>query len=347
MMKLEGIATFVSVAECGSLTEAARRLRVARSVVSDRLVELERSLGTRLLQRSTRKVSVTEDGAAFLERARRIVREVQEAASDLAERHGSLSGPLRISAPVTFGRMHLGPALYAFLARHPDIQLTLDLNDRRVDASSDGFDAIIRHGPMSDTYLTAWPLAASRRVLVAAPAYLERHGVPTTPAELEGHRGIFYTNRGSDDWRFRQQDQVRIVQGRLAAALNNGDMMRDAAIAGLGVSLLPLFIVSGALAEGTLRVIDIGIDAEQEYIYIAHPDGRNPSTKLRALAAWLREAFGNPPSWDSGGQAIERFAYGQAATTDERGEIDDGGEVADIAQQHADTVALQQPDRKE
>lgn len=302
-MKLEGIATFVSVAECGSLTEAARRMRVSRSVVSDRLVELERSLGTRLLQRSTRKVSVTEDGAAFLERAVRIVREVQDAAAELTERRGSLSGPLRISAPVTFGRMHLGPALYAFLALHPDIRLTLDLNDRRVDPTSDGFDAIVRHGPMSDSYLVAWPLATSRRVLAAAPDYLARHGTPASPTELEGHRGIFYSNRGSDDWRFLHQGQTLVVQGRQGVVLNNGDMMRDAAVAGLGIALLPSFIVSEALRAGTLRIVDIGIEADQEHIYIAHPDGRNPSAKLRELAAWLKKAFGSPPYWDKAAAA--------------------------------------------
>jgi DNA-binding transcriptional LysR family regulator len=237
-MKLEGIATFVTVAESGSLSEAARRLRVSRSVVSERLVELERSLGANLLQRSTRKLSLTEDGAAFLARAARIVRDVQEAAADLAERRGQLSGPLRIAAPVTFGRMHLGPALYPFLAKYPDIQLTLELDDRRVDATSDGFDAVIRHGPIGDTYLVSWQLAASRRVLVAAPA-------------------------------------------------------------GLGIALLPIFIVGGAIKAGTLRVIDVGIEAEQEYIYIAHADGQHPSAKLRALGTWLREAFGDPPYWET------------------------------------------------
>jgi DNA-binding transcriptional LysR family regulator len=297
-MKLEGIATFVTVAESGSLSEAARRLRVSRSVVSERLVELERSLGANLLQRSTRKVSLTEDGAAFLARAVRIVRDVQEAAADLAERRGQLSGPLRIAAPVTFGRMHLGPALYPFLAKHPDIQLTLELDDRRVDAASDGFDAVIRHGPIADTYLVAWQLAASRRVLVAAPAYLDRHGAPRSPEELEGHRGIFYMHRGGADWRFAQQGETRIVRGRPCMVLNNGDMMRDAAIAGLGIALLPIFIVSAALKAGTLRVIDVGVEAELEYIYMAHADGQHPSAKLRALAAWLREAFGAPPYWE-------------------------------------------------
>ena len=298
-MKLDGIATFVSVAESGSLSEAARRLRVSRSVVSERLVELEKELGARLLQRTTRKVTVTEDGTAFLVRATRIVREVEEAAADAAQRRGSLSGPLRISAPVTFGRMHLGPALYPFLARHPDIQLTLDLNDRRVDAAADGFDAVIRHGPISDAYLVAWKLATSRRVLVASQEYLARFGTPSSLTDLEGHRGIFYSNRGGADWRFVHEGQARTAHGQLGLVLNNGDMMRDAAIAGLGITLLPMFIVGEAIRSGLLRVITVGVEAEPEYIYVAHPDGQNPSAKLRALAEWLREAFGSPPYWDN------------------------------------------------
>jgi DNA-binding transcriptional LysR family regulator len=298
-MKLDGIATFVAVVESGSVSEAARRLRVSRSVVSERLVELEKELGCSLLQRSTRKVTVTEDGTAFLARAVRIVREVEEAAADLAERRGSLSGPLRISAPVTFGRMHLGPALYPFLAQHPAIQLTLDLNDRRVDAAADGFDAVIRHGPISDSYLVAWQLATSRRVLVASPAYLAQHGTPTSLAALEGHRGLFYSNRGGADWRFVHQGQAVAVHGQFGLVLNNGDMLRDAAIAGLGITLLPIFIVSAAIKSGELHVIDVGVEAEREFIYIAHPDGRNPSAKLRALATWLKETFGTPPYWDA------------------------------------------------
>ncbi len=298
-MKLDGIATFVTVAECKSLSEAALRLRVSRSVVSERIVELEKELGTSLLQRTTRKISVTEDGHEFLGRAIRIVKEVEEASAAMSERRGTLSGPLRISAPVTFGRMHLGPALYRFLAQHPDIQITLDLNDRRVDPTSDGFDAIVRHGVIEDRYLVAWRLATSRRVLVASPEYLARNGKPSTPAELEGHRGIFYSNRGGADWRFIQQGQTIIVHGRSGLVLNNGDMMRDAAAAGLGMALLPQFIVGDALKAGSLVRVDIGIEAEQESIYIAHPDGQRPSAKLRALADWLREAFGSPPYWDA------------------------------------------------
>lgn len=200
-MKLDGIAAFVAVAEAGSISEAARRLHLAKSVVSERLAELERMLGTTLVRRTTRRLALTEDGQVFLDRAGRIVREVEAAAADLAERRGDLVGPLRLSAPVTFGRMHLGPALYPFLARHPRIELALELDDRRVDVT-DGYDAVLRHGVMADSRLIAWRLATSRRVLVASPGYLARAGLPSDAAALEGHRGIFYTNRGVADWRF-------------------------------------------------------------------------------------------------------------------------------------------------
>ncbi len=299
MMKLDGLAAFVAVAEAGSISEAARRLRLSKSVVSERLAELERGLGSVLLHRTTRKLSLTEDGAAFHERAVRIVREISDATADLAERRGQLSGPLRISAPVTFGRLHLGPALYPFLARHPAIELILDLDDRRIDAAADGYDAVVRHGPILDSRLMAWQLAPSRRVLVAAPDYIARHGAPRSIAELDGHRGIFYTNRGIADWRFPQPEGAAIVRARIGLRVNNGDMIRDAAIAGLGIALLPTFIAGDALRNGTLTVIDIGAEAEAEFIFMAHPEGRLPSAKLRALADCLRTAFGTTPYWDA------------------------------------------------
>jgi DNA-binding transcriptional LysR family regulator len=297
-MKLDGIATFVAVAESGSISEAARRLHLSKSVVSERLAELERSLGMRLLHRTTRKLSLTEDGAAFQERATRIVHDVEDALADLAERRGTLSGPLRIAAPVTFGRMHLGPAMYPFLAQHPLIELTLDLDDRRVDAAADGYDAVIRHGPIVDSRLTAWRLASSRRVLVASPDYLARHGSPQSTADLERHQGIFYTNRGVADWRFPDPNGAIIVRARVGLRVNNGDMMRDAAIAGLGIALLPIFIAGTAIKSGALSVIEVGAQAENEFIFVAHPEGRQTSAKLRALVEHLRAAFGTPPYWD-------------------------------------------------
>lgn len=304
MMKLEGIAVFVAISEAGSISEAARRLRQSKSVVSERLADLERALGAKLVHRTTRRLTLTEDGTAFLSRARRIIGDVEGAAADMAERRSTMVGPLRISAPVTFGRMHLGPALYPFLAAHPAIELTLDLDDRRVDASSGGFDAVIRNGPILDSRLMAWKLAPSRRVLCASPAYVAAHGAPASIEELAGHRGIFYTNRGVADWRFPRgpaggtEADAIVVRGRLALGLNNGDMIRDAAIAGLGIALLPMFIAGPAMRAGDLVPIDIGMHPEDEFIYMAHPDGRNPSAKLRAMADHLRHAFGTPPYWD-------------------------------------------------
>lgn len=301
MMKLDGISTFVAVAECGSLTEAARRLRLSKSVVSERLVELERSLGAMLVHRTTRKLSITEDGAAFLERAIAILRDVEAARADTAERRGTLAGPLRISAPVTFGRMHLGPAITPFLAANPLIEMTLELDDRRVDAAADGYDAVVRHAPIEDTRLTARRLAPSRRVLVAAPSYVARHGVPTSLAELADHRGIFYQNRGVTDWRFAGETEgaeARVVRAKAVLHTNNGDVMRDAVTAGLGVALLPTFIVGDALRRGELHVIDVGARPPEEFIYVAHPEGRRSSAKLKALVEHLGTAFGDPPYWD-------------------------------------------------
>jgi len=201
-MKVYGIEAFVAAVEAGSITAAARKLRLSKSVVSERLAELERGLGTKLVQRTTRKLSLTEDGLAFHQRASRIIREIEDAAADLAERRGKLAGPLRISAPVTFGRMHLGPALYPFLVKQPEISLTLDLDDRRVDAAADGYDAVVRHGAIEESRLVVWRLAPSQRVLVASPQYLARRGLPRTRAELENHDGLFYTNRGVADGLF-------------------------------------------------------------------------------------------------------------------------------------------------
>ncbi|CAM5764187.1 LysR family transcriptional regulator [Labrys miyagiensis] len=304
-MKLDGIASFVAVADAGSISEAARLLRLSKSVVSERLGELERSVGARLLHRTTRRLSMTEDGAAFLDRARRILREVEEAGADLAERRGTLTGPMRIAAPITFGNMHLGPALYPFLAAHPQIELTLDLDDRRVDIASGAYDGVIRHGIIDDSRLMVWRLAPSRRFLVASNDYLARYGTPRSIADLDDHRGIFYTNRGVADWRFVGPGGAQIVRARVALRVNNGEMIRDAALAGLGIALLPAFIAGPVVRAGRLQIIDVGIRPEGESVFLAHPEGRRPSAKLRALADHLRRAFGDPPYWEEGLSSVD------------------------------------------
>jgi DNA-binding transcriptional LysR family regulator len=299
MLKLESVAAFVAVAEAGSISEAARRMELSKSVVSERLTELERSLGATLLQRTTRKLSITEDGRAFYERAKRIVQEMADAAAEIAERRGELLGPLRISGPVSFGSLHLGPALYGFLAKNPKIGLTLDLDDRFVSTVADGYDAVVRHGPVVDEHVVVKRLAPSRRFLVAAPAYLEKFGRPTSLAELERHKGIVYSNRGAADWRFKTSRQLVTVRPEGALHVNNGLLMRDAAVAGLGLALLPAYFLHGQLAREELMIVDVGAEAEGATIYIAYPEDRRGSAKLRALTEWLRNAFGNPPYWDA------------------------------------------------
>lgn len=298
MVKIEGIEAFVATLEQGSISAAARQLRLSPSVVSERLAELERSLGARLLHRSTRRLALTEDGNAFLPRAARIMRDLTDAAADIAERRGTLSGPLRIAAPVTFGRLHLGPALYPFLKAHPDVQLTLDLDDRPIDVSSSGHDAIIRHGPIDDNRLIIWKLAESRRLLTASTDYLAAHGMPRTLDDLTGHQGIYYTNRGAGDWRFNTPDGPVSVRARLSLGVNNGDMMRDAAIAGLGLAMLPGFIAGPAVKAGELVAIPLEAAPAPEFIFIAHAQGRAPSATLRRLIGHLRHSFGDPPYWD-------------------------------------------------
>lgn len=297
-MKIDAITSFVAVAETRSITEAARRLGVSKSVVSDRLIEFERSLGVTLLRRTTRKVAMTEEGSRFLERARRILREIESATDELTERQGALRGALRIAAPVSFGALHVGPALYPFLAAHPDIQVDLSLDDRFVDAPGDGYDAVIRHGRIPDARLVVKSLATSRRVLVASADYLERMGGPTTLAELEGHAGILYTNRGAADWRFERGTRTVAVRAGHALRVNNGVVMRDAAVAGLGIALLPTFLVAPEIVSGRLHIVDVGEKPESGVIHIAFARDRRASAKVRALIECLRAAFGDPPSWD-------------------------------------------------
>jgi DNA-binding transcriptional LysR family regulator len=298
MMKLEGLLAFVSVAEAGSISAAARRLGAPKSVISERLAELERELGARLAQRTTRRMSLTEDGYAFLPRAERILREAREGRDELAERRGELTGPLRLSAPVSFGCLHLAPAITSFLTKHPQIALSLDLDDRFVDIAADGYDAVIRHGPVSDSRLVAHQLAPSRRLLVASPDYLARRGEPRSLAELAEHKAILFAHRETD-WRFESPTGVRVVRPAAGLRVNNGLFMRDAALAGLGVALLAGFIVPDELRSGALRELHVGFQPEGAQLFIAYPQDRITSAKIRALTRHLRATFGDPPYWDT------------------------------------------------
>jgi len=290
-MKLEGIAAFAAIVEAGSVSGAARALNLPKSVVSERLKELERSLGAQLVHRTTRKLAITAEGDAFFERAGRILREADEAREEIIENRGLLAGPLRVSAPVSFGTLHLGRALYPFLHANPGIQLSLDLDDRFVDVAAGGYDAVIRHGAVADARVIVKRLAASRRYLVASAAYLKKHGAPGTLVELERHMAILYANRQSD-WRFKVAGKgFVVVRPPRHLRVNNGLIQRDAALAGLGITLLPAFIVGSEISRGTLKVLDVGAATDSADIFVAYPAGQRSSAKVRALVAALKASI--------------------------------------------------------
>jgi DNA-binding transcriptional LysR family regulator len=298
-MKFDGISAFLAIADAGSVSGAARRLNLSKSVVSERLTELERSLGAHLVQRTTRKLSLTVEGNAFLDRARRIAKEAADARAEIADRRGQLAGPFRLSAPVSFGTLHLGRALYPFLLANPAIQLSLELEDRFVDVAADGYDAVIRHATVADARVIAKRVATSRRLLVASPAYLRKHGTPRTLEALHEHAGILYMHRDSD-WRFKTGKTSTVVRPKRFLRVNNGLVMRDAAIAGLGITLLPTYICRPELDAKKLQVVKIGAEAEGAEVHVAYSTARGASAKVRALIECLRAAFGDPPYWERG-----------------------------------------------
>jgi DNA-binding transcriptional LysR family regulator len=300
-MEIRDLVAFVAIADAGSISAAARELELSKSVVSERLAALESSLRAQLVQRTTRKLALTGDGDAFLARARTILAEVDEARAELALHHAKIAGPLRLSAPVSFGTLHLSRALFPFLEANPDIRLTLDLDDRFVDVVGDGYDAVIRHSRIADARVIVKRLGSSRRHFVASPAYLARRGAPRNADDLLRHVGIIYTHRDAD-WRVRTANRVVVIRPDECIRLNNGILMRDAAVAGLGIALLPRFLVHQELASGALSVVDVAAAAEGAEVFVAYPSAR-ASAKVRALVDWLRRAFGTPPYWEVGGPA--------------------------------------------
>jgi len=297
--KTESLETFVTIVDTGSLSAAARRIGVSKSVVSQRLASLEDELGVRLLQRSARKLRMTNEGSAFYDVAVRLVRDLQEAAATLAERQGVLVGPLRLSAPMSFSVLHLGRALFPFMEKHPQIDLYVDLNDRMVDVMGEGFDMAVRIGRLPDSSLVARKLTTSRRVVVMSPDYADRHGLPRSLEDLEEHEAITYAlSRIQNDWQFSVGGKTETVRIRSRFQVNNGELQRDAAIAGLGIALIPTFIVSDAIASGKLIVAPLGAEPLVDTVYAVYPQNRHLSAKVRVLADHLRATFGDPPYWD-------------------------------------------------
>lgn len=302
MDRLAEMEIFVRVVEEGSFSAAATALGLTKSAVSKRVAALEDRLGARLLNRTTRRLSVTDAGAAFHGRAARILAEAEEAEAEVSCLQAAPRGLLRVNAPVTFGVTHLGPLLPGFLGRHPELSVDLVLNDRFVDLVEEGFDVAVRIADLDDSSLIARRLCPSDRVVVASPAYVARHGAPATPEALAAHRCLLYSYlRRSGEWCLRhasgREARVRVEGAALRA--NNGDVLRQAAVDGLGVTMMPTFIVGADLAAGRLvRLLPDWQDATGA-VHAVWPAGRFTPAKVRAFVDLLVEAFRTPP-WQAG-----------------------------------------------
>ena len=298
MSGFDDILAFTRVVELESYTKAARRLGISKSMVSRRVARLEAKIGTRLLVRSTRGLTPTEAGRLFAARAAHALAELQEAEAAAGEGEREPSGALRIAAPLSFGILHLGPALADFAQNYPRIAVDVALSDRFVDLIEDGFDAAIRIGVLRDSSLVGRKLSPIRALLAASPNYLRQHGRPATPRDLLQHRCLIYSGPGSDQqWRFRVGGRWVAIRPSGAFSADNGEVLRDAAAAGLGITALPSFILAPALESGALEPILTDFALPERGLYVLRHAGP-PPLRLRLLIDFLAARFGPEPYWD-------------------------------------------------
>ncbi len=300
MDTLNAMLVFARVVEANSFSEAARRMGLSKSAVSKQVSALEDRLGARLLNRTTRRISPTEVGAALYERCARIASEVEEAELIVTRLHAAPRGRLRVNAPMSFGHLHLSPAMPEFLDRYPELSVDLALNDRFVDVVEEGYDVAIRITRLRDSSLIARKLAPARRIVCASPGYLARHGRPRAVADLTQHTCLIYTYaERSDLWSLSDGTGQRYhVQVKGTFSVNSGDALKAAAVEGLGITLLPTFLVGREIADG--RLVNVFPDVIDDFggIYAIYPHNRHLTPKVRALVDFLVGRFGSAPEWD-------------------------------------------------
>ncbi len=293
------LAALVRTVDRGSQAAAARELGVTPAMVGRYIQALEDRLGTRLLNRTTARQSLTEAGAAFYARASAILEQMEEAETHAADRQAEPRGTLRVNAPMSFGARHLAAAIAEFCERNPKVRVELVLNDRLVDLVEEGYDVAVRIGLLAESGLVARRLSPCRLAVCASPGYLERHGRPNTPADLHEHNCLLYAYASNGGiWRFHGEhgeEEVR-VSGSLVA--NNGDALLAAALAGQGVILQPTFIVGDDLRAGRLRQLLLGWRLADLDVHAVYPSARHLSPKVRGFVDFIARRFRNLPSWD-------------------------------------------------
>ena len=304
MDRLHGMAVFVRVAELGSFSAAARQLGLSKSAASKHVTALEERLGVRLLHRTTRRLALTEVGSVYRDYCARIVQEIEEAELTATRHAVEPRGRLKINAPMTFGFLHLGPVLPEFLARYPRIEIELTLNDRFVDLLEEGYDVAVRIGWLADSSLVARRFATARFVCAASPAYLATAGAPREPGDLARHNCLSYSyRRQPDDWHFSRGGErlTARVRGNLQA--NNGDVLRAAACAGLGIVYLPDFILGEDLVRGRLCRLFADWEAPDIPIHAVFPPQRHAFARLRVFVDFLVERLGRRDGWSQAAES--------------------------------------------
>lgn len=296
MGKIQEMSSFVAVAEAGSFVAAADLTGMSKAAVSRHVAELEERLGVRLMQRTTRRLSLTDEGQRFLARCKELLASIDEAESELSSSTGTPSGLIRVNAPLTFGTMHLAPLWGRFMDRYPKVSLDVTLGDRIVDLVEEGYDLAIRISNLPNSALVSRTLASTRMVLCASPQYLRAHGKPGHPSELAAHRVIsfsYWVTR--DEWHFIGPEGEEMVRIKAGMHTNNGDTCRFAALDHQGVILQPDFIIGADLRSGALIELMPEYQAISLGIHAVYPSRKHLPLKVRRLIDFLVEAFLAPP----------------------------------------------------
>jgi len=298
MDRLVAMEMFVRIVETGNFSAVARQLGTTQPTISKQLTALEQRLQTRLLNRSTRSISLTEAGAAYYERCRRILDEVREAEGALGKLQSALSGTLHVNGSIALGQIFLTPLLLRFQRQYPELAIELSLSDRYIDLVEEGADLAVRIGRLADSNLVARRLGSTRRVVVATPAYLAAHGTPRRPEDLAQHSCLLYAYLSTgNEWSFNGPDgEIRVrVQGNFKA--NNGDAIRQALLANVGVAMSPDWLIHDKLESGEVVVLLPEFTPPPLDINAVYPSGRHVSTKVRTFIEFLQEEFRAIPAF--------------------------------------------------
>ncbi|MEC9199622.1 MAG: LysR family transcriptional regulator [Pseudomonadota bacterium] len=301
MDRLTEMEAFATVVDQGGFTDAAKKMGISKSAVSKHVSSLEARLGARLLNRTTRRVSPTEIGLAYYDRARRVLTDAGEADALVTSMQAAPSGQLRISVATDFGVNHLSPVIGDFLATYPDISVNMVLNNRYVELISEGFDLAVRIGELEDSTLRARKLTDTNRRMIASPAYIERYGRPKRIDDLNEHKLLHYSSQANGSvWKLTAPSgEKRQIRTGGWLSVNDGQSLLNAAIAGLGIAYLPSFLYAEALERGEVVDVIPDLPMETQGIYAVYPPGRFTQPKVRAFIDFLVDAFAEkgPNSW--------------------------------------------------